>query len=247
MRKYLFPAVLFFTTGLLCVKIVALISGVVAPMVSISTASAQGATDAAGRLREQQLKLRGQKQKEEMSRKEIKAKEIKGQEETDKLFRGENLTARQNKGEPSKSDIALKEGLTKRRITLEKREKGLDLRESLIAAAEKKVEERIRELKKLESRVTNLARKNFEENTNRFKKLVSMYEKMKPKEAARIFNSLQMGVLVGVAERMKERKIAAIMAKMEVKAAKRLTIEIARREIAKSIPPSNALPKVTEN
>ncbi|HHK74662.1 MAG TPA: hypothetical protein ENJ57_05800, partial [Rhizobiales bacterium] len=157
-------------------KIVALISDIVVPMVSVSTASAQGAGDAAGRLREQQLKLRGQKAEKNLSNKELKEKEKKGQEETDKLFMGENLTARQNGGEPSKSDIALQKGLSKRRETLEKREKGLDLRESLIAAAEKKVEERIRELKKLESRVTSLTKKNFEENTNRFKKLVSMYE-----------------------------------------------------------------------
>ncbi len=252
MRIYLFPAVLFFATGLLCVKLVALFSDVVVPMVSVGTAVAQDATAAAGRLREQRMKMRDDmekaaKENKELSRKELRKKEIKGQDETDKLFRGEDFTDRQDKGMPSKSDIALLKGLAERRRSLEERETGLVLRESLITAAEKKLERRIRELKKLEARVTKLTETNIAENSNRFQKLVGMYEKMKPKEAARIFNSLHISVLVGVAERMKERKIAAIMAKMDVKSAKRLTMEIARREIQKTVVADTVLPKVSED
>jgi flagellar motility protein MotE (MotC chaperone) len=57
--------------------------------------------------------------------------------------------------------------------------------------------------------------------------LVKMYESMKPKDAARIFEQLQMDVLLEVATNMKERQMAAIMAEMSPDAAKALTMEMA--------------------
>ncbi|MBZ0218410.1 MAG: hypothetical protein K8F25_17770, partial [Fimbriimonadaceae bacterium] len=54
-----------------------------------------------------------------------------------------------------------------------------------------------------------------------------MYEMMKPKDAARIFNRLDLPILIDVVSQMKARKMAAILAAMESEAAERLTIEIA--------------------
>lgn len=55
-----------------------------------------------------------------------------------------------------------------------------------------------------------------------------MYENMKPKEAARIFDKLDMTVLLGVVQQMKTRKMAPILAKMNSSVAQRLTVELAR-------------------
>jgi flagellar motility protein MotE (MotC chaperone) len=52
---------------------------------------------------------------------------------------------------------------------------------------------------------------------------------MKPKDAARIFGELDMVVLLDVIERMKERKIAPILAEMNPQRAKAITIELAQR------------------
>ena len=52
---------------------------------------------------------------------------------------------------------------------------------------------------------------------------------MKPKDAARIFEQLDMVVLLDVIERMKERKSAPILAKMKPQRAKEITLELAQR------------------
>lgn len=58
---------------------------------------------------------------------------------------------------------------------------------------------------------------------------MKIYEAMKPKEAARIFEKLDMPVLLDVVERMKERKASAVLAKMDPTKAKSVTLELAQR------------------
>ncbi len=59
---------------------------------------------------------------------------------------------------------------------------------------------------------------------------------MKPKDAARIFEELDMAVLLAVGERMKERKTAPILAKLNPQRAKAIAIELAqRRELPASL------------
>ena len=62
-----------------------------------------------------------------------------------------------------------------------------------------------------------------------YKRLVKIYESMKPKEAARIFEQLDDAVLIEVAERMKEAKLAPVLASMEPKRAIIVTVELAKR------------------
>ena len=63
----------------------------------------------------------------------------------------------------------------------------------------------------------------------KFKGLVAIYEKMKPKESARIFDELDIGILLDVFERMKASKSASILAKMKPERAKEITSRIAER------------------
>ena len=58
--------------------------------------------------------------------------------------------------------------------------------------------------------------------------LVKIYENMKPKDAARIFEELDINTLLMVAERMKERKLAPVMAKMNSGKAKEMTVELSK-------------------
>jgi flagellar motility protein MotE (MotC chaperone) len=58
---------------------------------------------------------------------------------------------------------------------------------------------------------------------------VKIYETMKPKDAARIFEQLDMPVLLGVLERMKEMKSSAILAAMDASKAKAATMALAER------------------
>ena len=116
--------------------------------------------------------------------------------------------------------------LQQRREVLEQREKQLDLRESLLKAADQKLESRIEELKALEARIKQSEGQGQEAQS--LKQLAIMYEAMKPKDAARVFERLDMNVLLPVAQIIPPRKLAEIIAVMAPTSAERLTIELAR-------------------
>ena len=130
----------------------------------------------------------------------------------------------------SKSEETVLESLSARREELDRRVKALDTREQLLVAAEKRVEERIAELKDIEARINERLGAQDAENEARLAGVVSMYESMKPKDAARIFERLDMGVLIEVAKRMQPRKMSAVLAAMDPVAAQDLTVELALGE-----------------
>lgn len=129
--------------------------------------------------------------------------------------------------EISKSERTVLQSLASRRKELDIRAGELDTREQLLAAAEKRVEERIAELKDIEARINERIGAEDEANEARIAGLVSMYETMKPKDAARIFERLDMGVLLDVVMRMQPRKMAAVLAAMDPVVAQDLTVELA--------------------
>ena len=67
------------------------------------------------------------------------------------------------------------------------------------------------------------------ERSEELERLASYYEKMKPKDAARVFNELDMPYLIDIVSRMKDGQVAAIIGKMDTTKAMGLTVELARR------------------
>lgn len=139
----------------------------------------------------------------------------------------------------SKSEMVVLESLSARRAELDRRAKTLDTREQLLNAAEKRVEERIAELKEIESRINARIGEQDTENEGRLAGVVYMYETMKPKDAARIFERLDMGVLIEVAKRMQPRKMSAVLAQMDPVAAQDLTVELALGEKLDGLDPGS--------
>jgi flagellar motility protein MotE (MotC chaperone) len=131
----------------------------------------------------------------------------------------------------STAERAILERLHERRQEIEARARELEIRESLLKAAEKKLEARLAELKEAEARYGPGGRKDDSEAA-RFKSLVTMYETMKPKEAAKIFDRLDLKVLIEVAALINPRTMSAILAQMSPEAAERLTVELATRASA---------------
>ena len=79
----------------------------------------------------------------------------------------------------------------------------------------------------------------------RFKSIVSMYENMKAKDAARIFDRLDMRILVEVSTQINPRKMSEILAQMSPENAEHLTVELANRASAKPKAQSaDQLPKI---
>lgn len=141
------------------------------------------------------------------------------------------------------SEIAVLEGLSNRRKTLDKRAREIDLREKLLKAAEKRIEARITELKSIEARIEGEFKKSDDNRKAQYQRLVKMYSGMKPKDAARIFDRLDMNVLTGLVSQMKPRVMSAILAAMTPAAAERLTLEIASRGKTK-LRTAASLPKI---
>ena len=121
----------------------------------------------------------------------------------------------------------LLERLTARRTELQAYEQDLALRASIVDAAEKRIEERTATLEALEAQISTLVDQREQMETGQFAGIVAMYETMKPKDAANIFNNLEMEVLLRVAKTMSPRKMAPILAEMDATRAQELTVQMA--------------------
>jgi flagellar motility protein MotE (MotC chaperone) len=132
-------------------------------------------------------------------------------------------------GAPSASELDVLQSLAKRRDELADRERKLDMRETMLKAAEKRVDQKVARLASIEDKIQKLVHQNDQAEDARIHSLVKVYESMKPKDAARIFEKLDRTVLLDVAEGMRESKMAPILAAMDPAAAQAVTVELATR------------------
>ena len=144
----------------------------------------------------------------------------------------------------SPSERAVLERLQSRRQELEARAREIDIRESLVKAAEKRIEARVQEMKAIESRINTATEQKSEADAARFKGIITMYEGMKPKDAAKVFDRLEMPVLIEIASQIQPRKMADILGLMSADAAERLTVELARRAGSDKSASAADLPKI---
>jgi flagellar motility protein MotE (MotC chaperone) len=147
----------------------------------------------------------------------------------------------------SPSERAILERLGERRDELQQRSREIDMRERLLENAERKLEGRINELKAMEEKADAAATKRGDTETGAIRNLVTMYETMKPKDAARVFDRLSHDVLVPVVLQMKPAKMAEVLAVMSPDAAEKLTVALAKRAKSLSgegrvVPTSTGLP-----
>ncbi len=145
----------------------------------------------------------------------------------------------------SPGERAVLERLQDRRQELDSRSRDIEMRETLLKAAEKRLEAKVTELKDTEARVNTAMGNRDKAEAERFKSIVTMYENMKAKDAARIFDRLDLKILVDVSLQMNPRKMSEILALMSPESAERLTVELANRASAQpktTVP--DQLPKI---
>jgi len=140
----------------------------------------------------------------------------------------------------SSAEQALLDRINERRDEWRQRNKDLEMRERLLENAERKIESRINDLRALEEKAEAAAAKRDEAENGSLRSLVTMYEAMKPKDAARVFDRLPHDVLVPVVIQMNPRKMAEVLAMMSPEAAERLTVALANRAKGKSEAPAKA-------
>lgn len=140
-------------------------------------------------------------------------------------------------GEPptfTQNEVDVLQKLSERRESLDARQRDLDLRENMVKAAESRIDKKIAEMKGLQANVEQMLKQVDDQDDTKMKSLVKIYENMKPKDAAKIFEQLDMPVLLGVITRMKEQKVAPVMEAMLPEKAKLVTDALAMRRTTKA-------------
>lgn len=134
---------------------------------------------------------------------------------------------------PEPAEMQILERLRERREALDRQAKQLDMRETLLKAAEKKLEGQVSMLPggvakapAADAAAPGAAPAKPGEPPARLKGLVTIYETMKPKDAARVFDGLEMRDLVEVVKAMNPRKVSDVIAAMSPPVAQKLTVAL---------------------
>ena len=127
----------------------------------------------------------------------------------------------------SQSEIEVLQSLAARREAIEKRERELDQRLAVLSAAESQIDAKIQKLREIQTTIEGLIEKHDDQENGKIDNLVKIYTAMKPKDAARIFEQMDMPILIRVIKGMKERVSAAILANMSPDRANAVTTELA--------------------
>jgi flagellar motility protein MotE (MotC chaperone) len=130
----------------------------------------------------------------------------------------------------SETQKTVLEELKVRREELDSRETRINQHEALLKVTERRIEEKVAELNELKKEIEDLLGTQSKEEEARLQSLVKIYSGMKPKDAAAIFDNLDMRILIQVVGRMSERKTAPIMASMNIQIAQELTTLLAEQK-----------------
>ncbi|WP_374202196.1 MotE family protein, partial [Roseomonas sp. CECT 9278] len=126
------------------------------------------------------------------------------------------------------AERALLEQLRARRTEIEAREQAVVAQEIVLQATERRLARRVEELAALQQRLEALDRARTDREEAGWRGLVRTYEAMRPRDAAAIFNDLEMPVLVEIIDRMGERKAAPVIGAMRAEQARLVTAELVR-------------------
>jgi flagellar motility protein MotE (MotC chaperone) len=129
----------------------------------------------------------------------------------------------------SQAEVQVLQALGARRESLEARATELETGNELMTAAERRIDERLAELRALEGTVNVLLGRLDEAQEQRLTSLVDVYQRMRAKDAATVFDGLNDDVLVQVASRMRQQNLAEVMGRMTPQRARALTQMLAER------------------
>jgi flagellar motility protein MotE (MotC chaperone) len=141
----------------------------------------------------------------------------------------------------SMAERQLLQDLRARRTELDTRERLLQQRETVLDAAEHRLTARVAERAALQTRLEDMEKARQEHIEANWAGLVKVYETMKPREAATIFNEMDMPVLLQVMDRMKDAKAALVLGAMQPDRARSITAQLAAmRTHSTAVPPDSA-------
>ncbi len=141
---------------------------------------------------------------------------------------------------PSATDLAKEAGLSpaelrvlqslgQRRGQLDQREQDIDVQLQLLAAAEAKLDAKMKTLNGMKGEIQGLLGQADSQKAAEVDRMVTVFSAMKPKDAAVRLTVLEDSVRLPIAAKMKERTLAMILANMAPADAKVLTERLASR------------------
>ena len=130
----------------------------------------------------------------------------------------------------SSSELKLLKELSKRRQELEKNQDDIEVKQQVLKATENKIDQKMNELKARQAQLEEVMKQYDQKEKGKIMSLVKIYENMRPKDAAKIFDELEMPVLLQVVSNMKEIKVAPVIASMHPLKARDLSIELAKQK-----------------
>jgi flagellar motility protein MotE (MotC chaperone) len=130
----------------------------------------------------------------------------------------------------SPAEMEVLKQLANRRDQLDKRGQNLDKREALIKVYEQRVDQKIKEMESIRLQLQQMVDQINGAQQTQLENLVKIYETMKPADAAKIFETLDMPTLLGVVQRMKPKSTAPIMAAMAPEKAKQVTVALSKQD-----------------
>ncbi len=141
---------------------------------------------------------------------------------------------------PSATDLAKEAGLSPaelrvlqslgaRRGQLDQREQDIDVQLQLLAAAEAKLDAKMKTLNGMKGEIQGLLGQADSQKAAEVDRMVTVFSAMKPKDAAVRLTVLEDSVRLPIAAKMKERTLAMILANMAPGDAKVLTERLASR------------------
>lgn len=130
---------------------------------------------------------------------------------------------------PSCNDPALRSAIAEQKADLAGRLRQLGEAEAVMAAAETRANAQIQKLGAIKRDVEALMKQRSDLQQEDLRRMVTIYETMKPRDAARIFNDLETDIVIDVLDRMQERRSAPIIAEMEDAKAREVTRIVLQR------------------
>jgi flagellar motility protein MotE (MotC chaperone) len=129
----------------------------------------------------------------------------------------------------SPAELQILQSLGARRGQLDQREADFNTQLALLAAAEAKLDAKVKSLNGIKADIQGLLKQGDEQEAAEVARMVKVFEAMKPKDAAPRMVLLDDSVRLPIAARMKEKSLGLILAQMPPEEAKRLTEALANR------------------
>jgi flagellar motility protein MotE (MotC chaperone) len=135
----------------------------------------------------------------------------------------------------SPAELRVLQSLGQRRGQLDQREQDIDVQLQLLAAAEGKLDAKMKALNGMKGEIQGLLGQADAQKEAEANRMVLVYSAMKPKDAAARMSVLDDSVRLPIASKMKERTLSMILANMSPNDAKILTERLANRLSSEAI------------